>query len=112
MKRTNKSIDGKQEFRFYKSNLPKIVWDPKHNKVMADFEGGSFMTSELRVAKILLEKGYHQIPVDAVEPPDVLVRIPGKSLGENEDIKVGALAGSNQDNGARVPVVQEGPSVL
>jgi len=107
MKRNNPKVSGKQEFRFYKSSLPMIVWDVDKGKPLADFTGGSFKTSDLRVANILLEKGYPQIPVDATEPPDILVRIPGKSLKDGEDIIPGP-AGTNTDDGVRVPVVQEG----
>ena len=80
MKRNNPKVSEKQEFRFYKSNLPKIVWDPDNQKPLANFEGGSFTTADLRVAQILLDKGYPQIPIDATEPPDILVRIPGNSI--------------------------------
>jgi len=111
MKRTNENVTGKQEYRFYKSSLPGIVWDPSGKKSLANFVNGTFTTSDLRAAQILLDKGYPQIPVDATEPPDILVRIPGKSLGEDEDVKLGATVGVNTDDGVRVPVVQEGPTV-
>ena len=112
MKRNNKKVNKKQEFRFYKSNLAKVVWDPDNDKPLADFEGGTFTTSDKRIAMILFEKGYPQIPVDATEPPNVLVRIPGRSLQTNEslgkiqDIKVG-LVGTNTDT-SLAPITQEG----
>jgi len=115
MKRNNPKVNEKQEFRFYKSNLAKVVWDPDNNRALADFEGGSFTTDDIRVAKILLDKGYPQIPVDATEPPDVLVYIPGDSInteGANpDDIKVGAHRGINEKKGVNVPVVQEGSTI-
>lgn len=113
MKRNNPKVNEKQEFRFYKSNLPKVVWNPNADKSMADFEGGTFTTSDKSVALILLEKGYPQIPIDATEPPEILVRIPGQSLQTNEslghpdNIKIG-LGGTNKDSGVLKPVVQEG----
>jgi len=116
MKRNNPKVKGKQRYRFYKSNLPKIVWDPNRDRKLADFDGGSFTTDDIKVAQFLLKKGYPQIPVDATEPPNVLVRIPGKSLvtdmdeGAMTDIKVGP-AGFNQETGVRVPVIQKGPSL-
>ena len=112
MKRTNKVQEGGLQFRFYKSNLAKIVWHPTQDKVMANFVNGSFITSDKKVARILLDKGYPQIPVDAEEPPDVLVRIPGKSLDENENVKVGGISpkiisqkGVTNFNGVKVPTV-------
>lgn len=109
MKRTNKKVSGKQKYRFYKSGLPKVVWSKNENKPLAVFEGGTFTTDNINVARILLDKGYYQISPDAKEPPNVLVTIPGRSLGKNENIKVGAMSGP-ANAVPRIPVVQEGPS--
>ena len=112
MKRTNKPDNaGKQQYRFYRSNLPAIVWDPDKDRPLADFSKGHFTTDDLNVAKTLLDKGYVQIPLDQNKPPKVLVRIPGKSLintnenvGALDDIKQGL---PNLDDEVRVPVTQE-----
>lgn len=112
MKRTNQPADGgKQKYRFYRSQLPSIVWDGQNNCVLADFSKGHFTTDNLEVAEILLDKGYVQIPLNATQPPAVLVRIPGRSLkntnenkGELDDVQTGA---PNLNEGVRVPVTQE-----
>lgn len=111
MKRTNQPADsGKQEYRFYRSQLPTIVWDGPNDCVLADFSLGHFTTDNINIARKLLDSGYVQIPLDATEPPPVLVRIPGKSLkntnetkGKLDDVRKGQ---PNQDSGVRVPITQ------
>lgn len=111
MKRTNKPAPGgKQKYRFFRSHLPTVVWDGQNNCVLADFSQGHFTTDDIEVAKTLLDKGYVQIPLDATEPPPVLVRIPGKSLANTNETK-GRLTDAqigkpNLDDGVRVPVTQ------
>lgn len=109
MKRTNKPTKkGKTLYRFYKSNLPAIVWSPFEDKPLADFSEGHFTTDDLKVAKFLLDNGYPQIPVDAKKPPNILVSIPGKSI--NTDEREGPLEDirkENKEKGYRKPVIQE-----
>jgi len=84
--RNSGNTEGKKRFRFYKSKLPAVVWSRKTGKKMADFNQGHFTTDDIEIAQILLDKGYPQIPVDAVTPPDVVVQVPGHSLAEGETV--------------------------
>ena len=63
----------KTAWRFYRSNLSTIVWDPAKDGVMADFRLGHFTTNDPVVAGKLRKLGYVEIPLDATEPPDVEV---------------------------------------
>lgn len=87
-----RSTKAKKRWRFFKSGLPGIVWDPKKNKAMANFmisePKGTFITDDPKVAKILREKGYPEIPVNAKEPPAIAVIDPGRSLEEGENVPV------------------------
>lgn len=112
MKRTNKKQEGKQKYRFYRSNLPTIVWG-QENKKIADFAEGHFTTNDKQIALTLLDKGYPQIPLDSTEPPSILVSIPGQSLRTNEslgkgldDVKIGP-AGINKAEAKKPVVIQE-----
>ncbi|MDA3788081.1 MAG: hypothetical protein PF503_06265 [Desulfobacula sp.] len=89
MKRNSGKTKGKKIFRFYKSNLPAIVWDPKAGKPLADCSKGHFTTEDINVAGILLDKGYPQIPIDADSPPDIIVGPVGDSLKDGESVKAG-----------------------
>jgi hypothetical protein len=62
--------------RYYRSNLETIVWDAENNRVLADFGEGHFTTDDVRTQKILEGFGYVQIPLDAAEPPDIIVNKP------------------------------------
>lgn len=111
MKRTNATQEGKQKFRFYRSNLPTIVWG--NNKPMADFTEGHFTTDDKEIALKLLDKGYPQIPLDSTEPPSILVTIPGQSLRTNEslgkgldDVKIGP-GGINRSKAQKPVVLQD-----
>lgn len=111
MKRTNTKKEGKQQFRFYRSHLPTIVWGG--NGKIADFSEGHFTTDDKPIALILLDKGYPQIPLDSTEPPAILVTIPGDSLRTNEslgkgldDVKIGP-AGINKTKAKKPVVIQE-----
>lgn len=84
-KRNSGNTKGKERFRFYKSKLPTIVWNPKTGKKLADFNKGHCITDDLEVAQTLLDKGYPQIPVDAEAPPNIIVAIPGQSLRDGEN---------------------------
>lgn len=72
--------------RFYRANLPSVVWDAKKGKALAEFVKGEFITSDERTASILIEKGYPEVDMDALDPPDFEVQR-GKSL-DGVDIKV------------------------
>jgi len=111
MKRTT-APKVKKEYRFYKSGLPAIVWDPEKNRAMADFtqEGqkGSFTTDNKRVAKHLRAKGYPEISVDATEPPNILVLRPGQSLADGQNVPILKSNISERVGGSRVEnVVQQ-----
>jgi hypothetical protein len=56
--------------RFYKANLPAVIWDPKADTSMAEFIDGEFITTSSEVADILIKKGYPEVAIDAVDPPD------------------------------------------
>ena len=72
--------------RFYRANLPSVVWDAKKGKALAEFAKGEFITSDERTASILIEKGYPEVDMDALDPPDFEVQR-GKSL-DGVDIKI------------------------
>jgi hypothetical protein len=74
-------------FRFYRSNLPTVVWDPEKGKALAEFIGGQFFTEDKRVAGVLQKKGYPMVPLDATEPPDILFE-KGRSLLVGEHAKI------------------------
>lgn len=80
MARNNQNI-----WRFYRSNLETIVWDPERNKPLAHFVQGEFITNDPRVAEKLLELGYPRVPLEATNPPDVFFE-KGHSL--EGDVKV------------------------
>lgn len=77
----------KEVFRFYRSNLPTVVWDPNADRALAEFISGQFFTEDENVALVLRDKGYPQIPLDATEPPDVFFE-KGKSLAVGEHAKI------------------------
>ena len=55
--------------RFFRANLPNIVWNPELKKPLAEFRNGQFTTEDETVAEKLLEMGYVEIDVDATKPP-------------------------------------------
>lgn len=63
-------------WRFYRSNLATIVWNPEEGRPLADFSAGHFTTDDEAVADKLREMGYVEIDLDATEPPDVIVNKP------------------------------------
>jgi hypothetical protein len=88
-----------QVWRFYRSNLETIVWDPEHDKPLAQFVQGEFITDDPRVAERLLELGYPRVSLEAVNPPDVLFE-KGHSL--DGDVRVlpdgvGEIAALNRE---------------
>jgi len=90
----SKSKPVETAWRFYRSNLATIVWDPNLDKVLADFSTGTFITEDPKVAKKIRELGYPEIPLDATSPPpDIIIQQPafaidgdvpimGKAVGE------------------------------
>lgn len=74
-------------FRFYRSNLATVVWDPKQGHALAEFVKGQFYTEDKKVAEKLIELGYPQVPLDAETPPQILFE-KGKSLeyGEHKEV--------------------------
>lgn len=71
--------------RFYRSNLPTVVWDPKAGRPLAEFVGGQFLTKEEDVAEIILSKGYPEVELDAVHPPDIMF---GKGVILEGDVRI------------------------
>lgn len=79
MKKTENN--SRKQWRFFRSQLETIVWDPVGDCVLADFSQGHFTTDDQRKAKYLREKGYPEIPLDATEPPpNVLVTKPTHAI--------------------------------
>jgi len=74
-------------YRFYRSNLATIVWNPEKNKALCEFVDGQYYTEDAQVAQKLADLGYPQIPLDLDEPPDVFFQ-KGKSLEEGENIPI------------------------
>lgn len=71
----------KKAWRFYRSNLSTIVWDPENDKPLADFTAGYFTTNDPRVAEVLANYGYYEIPLDSTEPPlDVIINKPTRQI--------------------------------
>lgn len=106
-KRNSGNSDGKQKYRFFKSHLPAIVWNPNGKAKMADFSKGHFTTDDIEVAQLLLDKGYPQIPVDATEPPDIVMAIPGQSLEEGEMVPMVGENERSQPKPTLVPMPHE-----
>lgn len=117
----NDEVEVKTAWRFFRSQLPTIVWDPRpgSNKAMADFSAGHFTTEDKAVAKILREKGYIEIPLNMTEPPAIVVQQPAPQLKtENVPILKGAgnvtgaaaeQAGQNiMESVMEIPEVQPG----
>jgi len=89
MKRTTPIKKEKQAgCRFYKSNLPMIVWDPDTNSALADFSEGHFTTEDPKVAEILRGKGYPEIPLDLESPPDIIVNQPTRVLKDQKNLVI------------------------
>jgi hypothetical protein len=57
--------------KFYRANLPTIVWNPELKKPLAKFEKGQFVTEDDEVAKKLIEIGYPEVELDASRPPAI-----------------------------------------
>lgn len=55
--------------KFYKANLPTVVWDPQNDRALAEFIEGQYVTKSERVAARLIELGYPEVELDAEVPP-------------------------------------------
>jgi hypothetical protein len=65
----------KKAWRFYRSSLSTVVWDPDNDRPLADFTEGHFTTEDPRVAAKLTSLGYMEIPLDSTEPPpNIIIR--------------------------------------
>jgi hypothetical protein len=62
--------------RYYRSQLSTIVWDAENDCILADFSAGHFTTSDKRVQGKLEEFGYPEIPLNATEPPAIVIQQP------------------------------------
>ena len=105
--RNSGNTKGKERFRFYKSKLPAVVWNPVTGKKLADFNKGHFITDDIKVAQTLLDKGYPQIPVDAEAPPNITVAIPGHSLKDGEAVPTQGENTRAQAKPVLVPMTHE-----
>lgn len=86
-----------KQWRFYRSNLETIVWNPKTNSPLADFSEGHYTTDDPEVADELRELGYVEIALDATEPPpDVMVK---KPTILPDDFSVPIIRGNNETAG-------------
>jgi hypothetical protein len=65
----------KKAWRFYRSSLSTIVWDPAKDRPLADFTEGHFTTDDSKVAAKLKALGYLEIPLGSVDPPpNIIIR--------------------------------------
>ncbi|MGD9156796.1 MAG: hypothetical protein PVG39_00180 [Desulfobacteraceae bacterium] len=81
MAKTKQKASEPKAWRFYRSNLSTIVWNPKSEQPLADFTAGHFTTDDPKVARTLRELGYPEIPLDASEPPaNVIISQPTQAI--------------------------------
>ena len=73
MKRKSKAA---KKYKFFRSELPTVVWDGKLNKAIARFVDGQFVTTDLTVARKLEQMGYPLIPVSTKTPPNISRKVP------------------------------------
>jgi hypothetical protein len=71
-----------KERRFYKANLPAVIWDSKADASLVEFIKGEFITSNKEIADILIKKGYPEVAMDAIDPPDFEVPRGDASQGD------------------------------
>jgi len=83
-----------QLYRFYRSNLPTVVWSKELNGPIAEFVNGQFYTEDPAVAKLLKDKGYPQISLDATEPPDILYQKGAIIEGDIKQLPAGITEGA------------------
>ena len=100
--RNNPQKDGDNVYRFYKSNLPAVVWDPGKGRSLAEFKQGIFETSNKKVAQAISDLGYPQVSPNATQPPSITIGLPGQSLAEHENAQ---LKGDSQKTKPVVPIV-------
>jgi len=74
-----------KKWRFYRSNLETIVWDPRASRPLADFSEGHFITEREDVRDRLRELGYPEVALDAEVPPDIMF---GKGIILEGDVKI------------------------
>ncbi|RLC88908.1 MAG: hypothetical protein DRJ03_01315 [Chloroflexi bacterium] len=55
--------------KFYRANLPTVVWDAGNDRALAEFVNGQFVTRDQDVAKKLLGLGYVEVDISADAPP-------------------------------------------
>lgn len=98
---SDKQEEEKQAWRFYRSSLSTIVWNPKTDSLLADFTEGHFTTDDPVVAKKLRELGYMEIPIDAIEPPsNIIIREVTPTI--NGDVPI--LQGNETSGKINIPV--------
>lgn len=73
--------------RFYRANLPTVIWNKDTDRALVEFVKGEFTTSNEKIANILISKGYPEVDLDAVDPPDFQVQ-KGKSIEKGENVKI------------------------
>lgn len=82
----------KPAWKFFKSEMAGIVWDPKNNMVMAEFKDGVFETEDKNIAVILRNKGYIEIPMDTSAPPETVNVMPAPVRSGNIPLMPAAAA--------------------
>lgn len=89
MENEKDKVEVKTAWRFFRSNLSTVVWDPRKgmNKPLANFSKGHFTTEDKAVADILRKKGYIEIPLNMEKPPAIVVEQPAPQLMQ-EDVPV------------------------
>lgn len=61
---------GRKQRKFYRANLPTVIWNKKTNSALVEFVGGKFTTEDPEIARVLIKKGYPEVDLEAVNPPD------------------------------------------
>lgn len=106
IERGNPIIGDGNTYRFYKSNLPAVVWNGKKNCALAEFQNGVFETDNKKIAQQILDLGYPQVSPTAKEPPNIIVGLPGQSIDTSatstENIRPGK--GENRNEKPITPV--------
>lgn len=99
--RNNPKKGGKNVYRFYKSKLPAVIWNPKRNGPLVEFVNGQFETTDAKLAEKLIDLGYPQVNPQAVEPPNITRELPGHSLDDNQNV---GLTGENTSKKPITPI--------
>ena len=104
----NKIAKKQKKWRFYRSNLSTIVWDPQKDKPLADFSAGYFTTADPVVAEKLSNLGYYEIPLDSTEPPlDIIINKPATIIHGDVPVMKSAAMGEKIMEARMTAVTEE-----